>query len=784
MYKKILSIIPLSLLIVMALPVNVFAADIVLGNVIVSPSSGFDPSDLGQNEVLNILYSATPAPDNVVATIKNSDGDEVKYLSSNSNGSMPSWDGEYAGRIVEPGNYTVYLVATKTGYTTAYSTQLFSVSYDNVNKPLIINSSVLPTAFDSDFEDAIFEFENTESADITVTIENSNGDHIRSFADYTNDQYSANMIHSLTWDGLNDQGNTVNLGVYTAKIVARNNYGVTVKEITVQVQDLGTSSSSSAHVDNISIRPSSFEPGIDDDLQINFDVNKNLDELQVFAVRGTEEVEIFNDFNVDIDNNYEVNWDGTDDNGDFVEAGSWRIEFRSDFDGVRLVATKTLSIAYNKPFIDDVFVSKKSFDNDLGEFTYLVFRVDSDAIVDVEILEGNRSDDLYIEDMDVEGDLWYAVIWDGDNYDYVDDLDFKLTARNPYNLDIFDSEVVHVDLAEDDISNTRSNITLDFIDPVAYDRSGNLYLYYSLEQAGDVTVTIHKGSSSTGTLVVELLDTTNQSSGDHSITWNGRDKNGNIISNGQYTYKIISKLTGTDTETGTFIVGPVGEVDGASVGTSSSSSSSNSNVSPNVIVDGVNIGGNTGTNLTLCAGFKDVNTSSRYCNAITWAYNKGIIQGYSDGSFKPFLAINRVEALKVVLIANEINLSGNTTGNGNFSDTIAGAWYMPFINTGIQYGIFSGDGGANTARPGDTVNRAEALKFAIEAGRVLGKNYSTSCSFAPYGDVALGVWYSGYVCAAQNYGLFDVYANAFMPGNLTTRGEFLEMLYRLNQAGL
>ena len=366
MYEKILSIIPLSLLIVIALPLNVFAADIVLGNVIVSPSSGFDPSDLGENEVLNILYSATPAPDNVFATIKNSNGDEVKYLSSNTNGSMPSWDGEYAGRIVEPGNYTLYLVATKTGYTTAYSTQIFSVSYDNVNKPLIINSSVTPTAFDSDLEDAIFEFENTENADITVTIENTNGDHIRSFTDYTNDQYSANMTHSVTWDGLNDQGNAVNLGVYTAKIVARNNYGVTVKEVTVQVQDLGTSSTSSAHVDNISIRPSTFEPGIDDDLLINFDVNKNLDELQVFAVRGTEEVEIFNDFNVDIDNNYEINWDGTDDNGDFVEQGSWRIEFRTDVDGVNLVATKTLSIAYTKPFIDDVFVSKKSFDNDLG----------------------------------------------------------------------------------------------------------------------------------------------------------------------------------------------------------------------------------------------------------------------------------------------------------------------------------------------------------------------------------------------------------------------------------
>ena len=120
--------------------------------------------------------------------------------------------------------------------------------------------------------------------------------------------------------------------------------------------------------------------------------------------------------------------------------------------------------------------------------------------------------------------------------------------------------------------------------------------------------------------------------------------------------------------------------------------------------------------------------------------------------------------------------------NEGFSDVQAGAWYMPYIKTAKQLGVFSGDGGANTARPDATINRAEALKLTFETLRV-SKGYTvSSCSFS-YGDVQAGAWYYNYACQAKNYDLFG--GGSFLnPGALSSRGEVAQMLYDLDQAGL
>ncbi len=785
MYKKLLSIVSALVLLALSLPINMAsAADPLLTftNVIISPSTGFDPSNLGKNEVLNILYSTSETPDNVVAKITNKDNVEMKLLTSNTNGTMPAWDGEYAGRIVEPGLYTVEIIATKLGYTTANEIRNFTVSYSNSNMASITNSSANPYIFDPATEDTMIEFNNTKRAELTVSIVNSNDDHIRRFNDYFNDEYPENNLNNVIWDGRNDSGTIVNDGIYKAKIVARNNYGVSVKEVTIEAKDLGNSTSTSnSHIEDISISPSTFEPGIDDDINIHFDINKDLDSLEVFAVRGTEEVEIYSDYNVDRETNFEVNWDGTDDDGEYVNEGSWRIEIRSELDYIYLTASRSLSVKYEKPFIDDLMVSKKKFDNDLDEFTYILFRVDMDALVDIDIMEGNVFDDEYIEDMDVEKDLWYAVMWDGDNYDYEDDLDIRVTTKNPFNDSVFDSEIISIDLAEDDISNTRSNVTRDYISPAAYGRSGGLELHYDIDQDADVVVTIHKGTSSSGTLVIELLDIKDQNSGAHTIAWDGKDNKGNLLSKGTYTYKIISKLTGSDTETGQFVVGDVGDVDGAS--SSSSSSSSGGSVAPNVTIDGGTSGG-VNPIFEYCAGYTDVSNQSLYCPAIAWATSAGVVNGYADGTFKPYMPINRVEVLKVMLMASGLDLNTDNSGTAGFVDVTPWAWYMGYIKTAMTYGIFSGDQYGNTARPADTVNRSEALKLAFESLKASGRYTLDECNYAPYPDVSLGNWYTKYVCASQSYGLVDVPGGIFEPSKLSTRGEVIMMLYRLHLAGM
>jgi hypothetical protein len=186
---------------------------------------------------------------------------------------------------------------------------------------------------------------------------------------------------------------------------------------------------------------------------------------------------------------------------------------------------------------------------------------------------------------------------------------------------------------------------------------------------------------------------------------------------------------------------------------------------------------------TKCVGFTDVTADSSYCDAVTWAKNKGIFTGYSDGTFKLYQPINRVEVLKVVLEAMNISILASTSDNFGFDDVEIGAWYMPYINTGKMFGIFDGDSGKKTARPSDVVNRVEALKLLFEALRT-SKGYALAgCNVVSnYPDATTDSWYYNYACASKQYTLVD--GSYLYPSALSTRGEIVEMLYRLSEAGI
>ena len=178
-----------------------------------------------------------------------------------------------------------------------------------------------------------------------------------------------------------------------------------------------------------------------------------------------------------------------------------------------------------------------------------------------------------------------------------------------------------------------------------------------------------------------------------------------------------------------------------------------------------------------------MNDSNDLCEAITWAKDSGVVRGYADGTFKPSASINRMEMLKVVLEALGIGPDASVSGNLGFKDVESGAWYMGYIKTGKDRGIFSGDTGKATARPGDTVNRVEALKLAFETVRIQ-KGLALNRCESSYADVKSTDWFSVYACQAAQYDLFDISGNNLAPGTLSSRGEIVEMLYRMHKAGL
>lgn len=747
---------------------------LVLSNVSINPASSFDPSNSGLNQSLQITYSCLPTPENVSAKIMDSRNVEIRTLNASNGQLLPAFDGEYAGKILEPGTYKVSLTATKAGSASDTAESFFTVSYSNTEKPGFAYFNLSTTSFDPDFGDISFDFSNTKESEITVKILDLNRDIIKTFSSYSDDSFSGAQTHQVVWDGKNDSTYAVNTSTYIAKIILRNAYGVTVEERQFSVTDIGTFPASNAHISDISLRPSTFNPDDDEEIRIIFDIDQDIDELQVVAVRGNDEIEIFEESNLEKETNYEINWDGTDDD-EFLSEGNWRIEFRSTLDSNSLICGRTILFEYEKPVIDDLYLSKSTFDNDIGEFTYVIFRVDADSMVDVDVLLDGDEDDNITEEMEVEKDSWYAVSWDGGSYDYDEDISIRVKAYNRANEDVYNTRTIRVDLAEEKTSSSKSNVTADFIDPVISDGSDKLNLFYNIEDDADVTITFYKGTSSSGTKIDELLSINDQSSGDHSISFDAVTSSGSRLSKGVYNYKIVSKLSSSDTETGVFVIGTVGEYDSAS---SSNTGTSSTKISPNVIIDGVSSSNNVSSSGN-CGGFNDVYSSSRYCDAIEWAKNEGIFQGYADGSFKPNNTINRVELLKTAIEANRLITANDDSGNAGFSDVSSGAWYVRYIKSGLLYGIFSGDAGKNTARPGDFVNRAEALKIAFEAKRVSSGYNISQCSGSSYDDVPYNSWYAKYACESKNLGLFDAYLNNFYPGNLATRGEMAYVLYML-----
>lgn len=157
--------------------------------------------------------------------------------------------------------------------------------------------------------------------------------------------------------------------------------------------------------------------------------------------------------------------------------------------------------------------------------------------------------------------------------------------------------------------------------------------------------------------------------------------------------------------------------------------------------------------------FSDVAESTKYSQAITALQADTIVEGYSDGTFKPNNTINRAEFLKIILEANPSKL--NKQAANCFPD-VQTEWFAKYVCSAKKAGIISGypDG---TFKPGQSISFAEASKITALAYEVPTNTYET--------------WYKGYVKALED-------AKAIPPsiasmGAFINRGEMAEIIWRV-----
>ena len=130
-------------------------------------------------------------------------------------------------------------------------------------------------------------------------------------------------------------------------------------------------------------------------------------------------------------------------------------------------------------------------------------------------------------------------------------------------------------------------------------------------------------------------------------------------------------------------------------------------------------------------GFSDVPAAAWYAPYVSFAQKYGLVNGYSDGTFRPEQPVSRAELVKLLSA-----FFPEASGTASFPDVPADYWAADVIAFAADRGWVSGypDG---TFQPERSISRAEAVKLVNQA---LGRQAGERNVAMPFSDVPSGHW--------------------------------------------
>ncbi len=170
--------------------------------------------------------------------------------------------------------------------------------------------------------------------------------------------------------------------------------------------------------------------------------------------------------------------------------------------------------------------------------------------------------------------------------------------------------------------------------------------------------------------------------------------------------------------------------------------------------------------------------------AINELSSKGVVKGYPTGEFHPEGLINRAEAVKILIESRFPDFMINSalewhTKAGHsyvmFPDVPIDQWYGKYVEISYQNKVVKGYP-TGEFKPANNINFAEALKVILESYKVnVNASKKHNSKFILTQD---GEWYERYFNYAYQANLINR-EKVYHPGQLITRGEFVEVIYRL-----
>ncbi|MEW6621832.1 MAG: S8 family serine peptidase [Bacillota bacterium] len=159
---------------------------------------------------------------------------------------------------------------------------------------------------------------------------------------------------------------------------------------------------------------------------------------------------------------------------------------------------------------------------------------------------------------------------------------------------------------------------------------------------------------------------------------------------------------------------------------------------------------------------------------------KGIVGGYSDGSFRPNLSITRAEFSKMIISALALDEEAYALFKvpSYFKDIPANHWAKGYIELAHELGIINGyeDG---TFRPERPIRRDELTAIVVRSLDFLKElEYDSELTFRD--KQAIPGWARDAVARADALGLTTGYPDgSFRPGELTTRSQAAAFILRM-----
>ncbi|MCI3919656.1 S-layer homology domain-containing protein [Paenibacillus sp. TRM 82003] len=177
--------------------------------------------------------------------------------------------------------------------------------------------------------------------------------------------------------------------------------------------------------------------------------------------------------------------------------------------------------------------------------------------------------------------------------------------------------------------------------------------------------------------------------------------------------------------------------------------------------------------------FSDVHKDSYYYDAVLELSAAGVLNGFSDGTFRPNQPITRAEAAS--LLTNSLGLANGSVDavQAHFSDIAEQDWYLSAVLAMEERGIVQGypDG---TFRPADSITRAEMAKMIAKGHHFLEDD---TIAVRAFQDVGASDWFAEDVTSLSRHQIIQGRTDVtFEPYQPVTRGEAAVLVSRARQA--